>query len=45
MWVLLLAALAVLLLVVLDRREFFSVFPARRAELAARRRDRVRPPG
>lgn len=37
MWILLLAALAVLLLVVLDRLELFSVFPRRRPRDVTRR--------
>ena len=45
MWVLLVLVVAVVGLVVLDRMEFFSVFPQRRAEIAARRRGDLTPPG
>lgn len=45
MWMLLVVAFAVVVLVALDRMEFFSVFPQRRAEIAARRRRDLTPPG
>ncbi|MCB4824404.1 hypothetical protein [Roseicella aerolata] len=44
MWILLVLLLAVVLLVVLDRMEFFSVFPQRRATIAARRQRDLTPP-
>ncbi|WP_165943367.1 hypothetical protein [Roseicella aquatilis] len=44
MGILLILVLAVVLLLALDRMEYFSVFPRRRAEIAARRRGGVTPP-